>query len=242
MIWDSPPISNNFTDFGQNPVEYTIWIDGKSTIKYLSSVDQIKNFFSGTAVGSCAYSKLQIHDGSILSNPSSSYYYNTNSGLQTILQYIEDNTSFSRPTEFDKYQSISLETIVSRIYIQAHRTDPETGDTHYGAVSYVDLSNGIPTVYEGETIDDISPSDPDDGVKTDTSQPYTVSGDNIIYDNSQTYNYNTNNYGGDGLVIVGGGSLLAAGLNLITAVLELIKSFFLLNLVPFITMGFTGHF
>lgn len=204
-------------------------------------MDAIKNFFSGTSVGSCAYSKLKIHEGPMLTNPYYTYYYNTNQGLETILDYISDNTTFTRPTEIDQYQNISCQTTISRIYIQASKNDPETGDRLYGAVSYVDLSNNIPTVYEGETIEDIPPSDPNDGATTDTAQPFTVSGDNIVYNYPVTNNEGGNGYNGGGLIVPTSG-LLSAGLALIQAIMELIRSWFLLHLVPFITLGFTGHF
>lgn len=243
LLWDSPPVvdmSEALT--AENPVLYTIWIDGKTDIKYNSSIDAIKNFFSGTSVGSCAYSKLQIHDGRIVSNPYHTYYYNTNQGLETILDYISDNTQFTRPTEWDQYQNICASTTISRIYIQAHQTDPETGDNRYGAITYVDLSSGIPTVHEGVTednIDDIPASDPDDGATTDTSQPYTISGNNIVYDDP-VHQANLNEPGGGGLIVPPNG-FLSAGLALIQAVLELIKMWFLLKLVPLLTLGFTGH-
>lgn len=243
LIWDSPPV-NQVAD-QVNPdatiINYDVWIDGRSEIKYLSAADAIKNFFSGTSVGSCAYSKLKIHEGPMVTNPYYTYYYNTNQGLETILDYISNNTSFTRPTEIDQYQNISCQTTISRIYIQASKIDPETGDRLYGAVSYVDLSNNIPTVYEGETIEDIPPSDPNDGATTDTAQPFTVSGDNIVYNYPVTNNEGGNGYNGGGLIVPTSG-LLSAGLALIQAVMELIRSWFLLHLVPFITLGFTGHF
>lgn len=243
LIWDSPPV-NQVAD-QVNPdatiINYDVWIDGRSEIKYLSAVDAIKNFFSGTSVGSCAYSKLKIHEGPMVTNPYYTYYYNTNQGLETILDYISDNTTFTRPTEIDQYQNISCQTTISRIYIQASKIDPETGDRLYGAVSYVDLSNNIPTVYEGETIEDIPPSDPNDGATTDTAQPFTVSGDNIVYNYPVTNNEGGIGYNGGGLIVPTSG-LLSAGLALIQAIMELIRSWFLLHLVPFITLGFTGHF
>lgn len=243
LIWDSPPVNQVADQVNSDAtiINYDVWIDGRSEIKYLSAVDAIKNFFSGTSVGSCAYSKLKIHEGPMVTNPYYTYYYNTNQGLEIILDYISDNTTFTRPTEIDQYQNISCQTTISRIYIQASKIDPETGDRLYGAVSYVDLSNNIPTVYEGETIEDIPPSDPNDGATTDTAQPFTVSGDNIVYNYPVTNNEGGNGYNGGGLIVPTSG-LLSAGLALIQAIMELIRSWFLLHLVPFITLGFTGHF
>lgn len=235
MTWDSPEVSNitNYDD--PYAINYTIWADGHSSAQVT-----LRGY---TYNDSCNFRQLQLRSGPIVYNQAYSSYYNTNTDYKVILNYFLTNANFGNGVNDNTLNQTVFNTTFSRIYIQASKLD-EDGNTHKGAVSYVDFSTGHPVVHEGvtDTIEDITPSDSDEGVTNTVTQDYTVSGDNIYYGDTITNNNITNNYGGGGLVIGDGVSFLSAGLALINAILELIKLLFASLLIPLITLGWTGHF
>ena len=232
MIWDTPSVGVNILASDDFPI-YTIWVDGSASAE-LSVYGQTYN-------ADVSFSKLQLFSGQLRDNPSTTSYYNSNSSYQVILNYIQNNSNFVSST-YSGFDQTILNTYIKRLYIQASKVDIN-GDNHFGAISYIDFNaDGSVVVHEGVTEDlsDILESD-DDGVDNTVTQPYTVSGDTIIYGDTITNNNTTINYVPGGLS-VGDGSFLDAGIALINAILELIKLLFASWLVPFITLGWTGHF
>ena len=242
LTWDSPDIVpdqlvNQHQDY--DAPKYKVWIDGRADIDYKTSWDPIINLMNSQKVSSCAFTKLELLDGYIRYNPRVTYLYNTNSGSDKVLNYVADHSSFTKPSDFDYHQCLILNTVVSLVYIQAYKLDSD-GNIHSGAVSYVDLSTGIPVVHNGVTnnIDDVPGSDDTgDGVKDTVGQPYTVSGDNIVQGDTIT-NITNNYYGG---LDTGGKNFVQAGLAIILSILEMIKLLFASYLMPFIKIGFTGN-
>ena len=232
MIWDSPEVSTIADYNDPNNISYTVWADGHSSAQV-----ELRGF---TYNDSCNFSKLQLREGPLYYNPSTTSYYNTNSDFDVVLNYFLSNANFGNGVNDSTLNKTVFNTTFSRIYIQASRTD-ENGDIHKGAVSYVDFSTGSPVIHEGVTqsIDDIESSDSDDGTTQTVTQDYTVSGDTIIYGDTITNNNYTYNYPSGGLD-VGDGDLLSTLLELFKALLDLIKDLFISRLVPYISLGFTG--
>ena len=232
MIWDTPSVGVNILASDDFPT-YTIWVDGSATAEL--------SVYGETYSADVVFSKLQLYSGQLRDNPSTTSFYNSNSSYQVILNYILNNSNFVSST-YSGFDQTILNTYIKRLYIQASKVDLN-GDNHYGAISYIDFNaDGSVFVNEGVT-EDISeiPESDDDGVDNTVTQPYTVSGDTIIYGDTITNNNTIINYTGGGLS-VGDSSFLDAGIALINAILELIKLLFASWLVPFITLGWTGHF
>ena len=232
LVWDSPEV---YRLGDSDSITYNIWIDGRAD---LSLAVYGENYSS-----SCSFQKLNLHSGIINYNSASSFYYNTNTDYQVILDYILSHTDFGGNTSSSSFSQAVLNTTISRIYIQASKVD-DNGDNHIGAVSYVDFSSGYPVVFEGvtDTMDDIVPDSSGNGTTNTVNQPFVVSGDSIVYGDTITENNTTNNFYGEGLVIGGDIPFLNAAYWLIQAVLELIKTLYASLLVPFIVLGWTGHF
>lgn len=232
LVWDSPEV---YYLGDSDPITYNIWIDGRAD---LSLAVYGENYSS-----SCSFQKLNLHSGIISYNSASTFYYNTNTDYQVILDYILSHTDFGGNTSSSSFSQAVLNTTISRIYIQASKLD-NNGDNHLGAISYVDFSSGYPVVFEGvtDTMNDIVPDSSGNGTTNTVNQPFVVSGDSIVYGDTITENNTTNNYYGDGLVIGGNIPFLNAAYWLIQAVLELIKTLYASLLVPFIVLGWTGHF
>ena len=231
LVWDSPEV---YHLGDSDSITYNIWIDGRAD---LSLAVYGENYSS-----SCSFQKLNLHSGIISYNSASTFYYNTNTDYQVILDYILSHTDFGGNTSSSSFSQAVLNTTISRIYIQASKVD-DNGDNLIGAVSYVDFSSGYPVVFEGvtDTMEDIVPDSSGNGTTNTVNQPFVVSGDSIVYGDTITENNTTNNYYGEGLVIGGNIPFLNAAYWLIQAVLELIKTLYASLLVPFIVLGWTGH-
>lgn len=233
LSWVSPPLDSD--------IIYSVWIDGKSTVNYKTSADPIVNFVSDLRPAtSVSYAKLKINESSLSQSGNSFYQYNTNQGFETIFNYIENNASITPPsTPWQRYSYIGLDTKISRVYIQASKV--VSGNNYIGALSYVDIIDGIPSIHEGVTnIDDVPVSDPDTGIGNDVGVPYTVSGD-TIYTGDTIYNGDIYNiYGGSGLV-VGGGNPLNTIKSLFNAIVRLVEALYLTKLIKWILLGFTGN-
>ena len=231
LVWDSPEV---YHLGDSDPITYNIWIDGRAD---LSLAVYGENYSS-----SCSFQKLNLHSDIISHNSTSTFYYNTNTDYQVILDYILSHTDFDGNTSSSSFSQAVLNTTVSRIYIQASKVD-ENGNNLIGAISYVDFSSGYPVVFEGvtDTMEDIVPDSSGNGTTNTVNQPFVVSGDSIVYGDTITENNTTNNYYGEGLVIGGDIPFLSAAYWLIQAVLELIKTLYASLLVPFIVLGWTGH-
>lgn len=233
LSWVSPSLDPDIT--------YSVWVDGKSTVNYKTSADPIVNFVSDLKPAtSVSYAKLKINESSLSQSGNSFYQYNTNQGFETILNYIENNSSVTPPsTPWQRYSYIGLDTKISRVYIQASKIID--GYNHVGALSYVDIIDGMPSVHEGVTsIDDVTVSDPDNGTGNDVGIPYNVSGDTIYMgdtiNNGDTYNI----YGGSGLVVSGGNPLTTIK-TLFDAIFRLVEALYLTKLLKWILVGFTGN-
>lgn len=233
MSWISPTLDND--------IIYNIWVDGISDIKYKTSSNIIDNFFNTQRLDTISYGKLKINDSSLLQNPSVYYQYNTAQAVDVILDYIKNNALVTSPVQIDPFNYISLDTKISRVYIQASKVID--GDNHVGALSYIDIVGGVPVVHDGITsIDDVVASDPTTGTPAIVGSTSVVSGD-TIYGGDTYFDNSTTNFITTGLVVGNGDPLsaLTAVKRLFSAIFELVQALYLTKLLKWLLVGFTGN-